>query len=340
MQKNIMISGLLACLLLAGCGAEGVNDLSFERLSSESSVIAFCDSDDDNKVIESELEACKNIVGYQQVIDELPMVPSEETTPEDLPENEVDPETPLSELPQSGGAEPIETSDIPEGEIPPTPNQTITGEPLEIELYKQWFNPQPLGDVVAFAEGTYIVYDAEAGGASIEGDGERSYMTTDGFTYVMVDGQWNKLNISDMSGMLNVNLNDIGEVSAAAEVPANIPVADMPFKASNYLDMWVLAPRWEFKKCDNGSECLEIETFEGGTLRYDKTARLVEVVMEGQLISFTHGERVINIPDAVQVDIPNFGGMNMPGMPGMPNVPDMPAGMPGTLGPGSFNTGF
>lgn len=334
MHKNIMISGLLACLVLAGCGAEEVNDLSFERLSSESSVIAFCDSDEDSKVTKSELEACEDMSGYQDVINELPMVPSEEVSDEDTPERETDSDTPLSALPQSGGAEPIDTSDVPEGETPPTPNQTATGEPLEIELYKPWFNPQPLGDVVAFAEGTYIVYDAEAGGASIEANGERSYMTTDGFNYIMADGQWNKVNFSNFANGANMSLDGVEQLQPTVEVPANIPVADMPFKASNYLDMWVLAPRWEFKQCDNGSECLEIETFEGGILRYDKTGRLVEVLLDGNLVSFTHGERVINIPDAVQVDIPNFGGM------GMPDMPDMPAGMPGTVGPGSFNPGF
>lgn len=326
MKKIVLIQGLLAVLVLSGCAGEEVNDLSYERLSGESTIIAFCDGDDDNLVSVSELEACKDMVGYQDIVDELPMVPVEEpddSSDEDSNDDRDSGPTPLADLPQMGGAD---LSDFDIEEFDPSNPETIPDQkdgngPLVIELYQDWFSPEPIKDVSASALNLFIVYDSDSQAASIEAEGELSYATTDGFNYTFADGQWFKVNFGAMAGGVSMSLDGVDELKPVVEVPTNIPVADMPYKASNMDAIWLTAVEWEFKKCENGSDCLEITTVDGGTLRYDRTQRLVEAVFDGELVSFGHNDFEVFIPEAAQVDVPNFGGMDIP------DVPEIPQGM-------------
>lgn len=323
MKKLILIQGLLALVVLSGCSSEVKNDLSYDRLSVEATVIAFCDSDEDNMVSEDELEGCKDKDGYQGIINSLPVVPADNTEEESDDKN-----VPLADLPQSGGAN-ISDYDM-ESYDPSNPQETGPSQnggsgPLEIELYQDWFSPEPIGDVVASTDGMMVIYDNDNKAAEIQAEGEITYATTDGFNYIFADGQWYKVNFANMSGGANMSLEGVEELDPLVEVPTNIPVADMPYKASNVGNVWILAPRWEFTECDNGSECLEIETIEGGILRYDRTERLVEAVLDGILVSFSHLDQEVLIPNAVPMDVPNLGGMTIPDMPAIPEGMGIPA---------------
>lgn len=166
----------------------------------------------------------------------------------------------------------------------------------------------PLGDVRATGPGIDITFDADSGVAIIKADGETSYMDTDGFMYASVDGAWSKIKFVGEGSFGASQYPELAEADYLnPDAPSGIPVADMPYKAlyANVTQKYTPVST----KCASGAECKEITTDEGGILRYDSTLRLVEAVLQGNVVTFTHGEYDVAAPAANEVSIPNIPGM-------------------------------
>ncbi len=167
-----------------------------------------------------------------------------------------------------------------------------------------------IGDVKAVTDGITVTFDSDTGVALIEAEGETVYQDTDGYMYSNVEG-WKKIKMVGEGGLATQSYPELADADyQAVDAPSGIPIADMPYKAlyPNIIQKYEPTS----VTCASGEACEEVVTDEGGVLRFDDTLRLVEAVLDGQLVTFIHGEYDVAAPAAQEITIPGMpGGMNM-----------------------------
>lgn len=173
---------------------------------------------------------------------------------------------------------------------------------------------EPLKDVRAdFGGGYSVVYDSDTGVGVITGDGETTYMDVDGYAYGYEESEgWVKIKFTGSGGFVTDALPELkGLPTGNTNAPDSIPVVSMPYRASYaYINS-----EYDGKsiKCENGAECTEFNV-DGGILRFDNTLRLVEAVLDGEYVLFTHGDYEVNAPAAKTIEVPAMPDMSQFGM--------------------------